>query len=119
MQNNAESRVFMIVGKNCAWLPLERRISVKTWARLPLMRKANPHSYVISDQITGGGDKVLLVKDVVVRTADPTTEAAVASTTLVDEAEEIIKGTTTVETSKENIMHVAWKPSCLLVPFPP
>ena len=55
-----------------------------------------------------GWGELLLVKDVVVKAADPTTEAAIASTTLVDETEEIIKGSTSVETSRGNIMHV-WK----------
>ena len=99
---------FMMMGKNCVWLPLDRGISAKTKASLPSMRKANPHSYVLSNQITGEGE-VRLVKDVVVRAADPTTEAAVASTTLVDEAEKITKESTTVENLKVNVTHVAWK----------
>jgi len=56
------------------------------------------------------GGEVLLVKDVVIRVANPTTEAVVASTTLVDEVEEIIKRSTTVETSRGNLMYVVWKP---------
>ena len=53
--------------------------------------------------------KLILVEEVVVRAATSTTKEAVASTTLVDEADEIIKGSTTVETSKGNVIHVVWK----------
>ena len=77
--------------------------------RLLSMRKANPHLFVLSALISGGGE-VFLVKDVVFRAPDLTTEAALASINLADEAEEIIKGSTTVETSRGNVMHVAWKP---------
>ena len=57
----------------------------------------------------GEGGEILLVENAVVRAVAPATEADVASTTLVDEAEEIIKRSTTVETSKGNEMHVLWK----------